>query len=66
MANAIQKATITPQIKYGGKIDVCQPGITEVEKSKECGIVSKNKIRNARKGMLDLVIDGLVVHFYIT
>jgi hypothetical protein len=39
-----------PQIKYGGKIFVCQPGTWEVAKSNEKGNTSNNKIRNAREG----------------
>ena len=50
---------MSPQIKYGGKIVVCQPGTKEVVKSNEKGIVSNNKIRNARNGKYGLVIISL-------
>ncbi len=32
---------IAPATKYGGKIVVCQPGITEVAKSKDTIVVNR-------------------------
>jgi hypothetical protein len=47
----IKYGGIIIQIKYGGKTVVCQPGTADVAKSKENGIVTSIKAREAKKGI---------------
>ena len=57
---------IVPEIKYGGKIVVCQAGTAEVATSNENAIVNNNKIRKARNGIYGLVINSLPCRLCLT